>query len=153
MGREEHGRTPSLPSQKSGTGTPDADLLGLGERTDGVLAQTALNVRVGMAQLAAIWTFQGHLALTGPLLLAARAPVIQILDLGRVPGDRKGRMSASLPGAAAAASLPHRALSLSSSTPPSRTCSLRLTWRKSHRSPNSSSWRHSWCSHCGKSLS
>lgn len=40
-----------------------------------------------MAQLGAIWTFQGHLALTGPLLLAARAPVIQILDLGRVHGE------------------------------------------------------------------
>lgn len=72
-------------------------MLGLWELTDGVLTQTALDVCVGMAQLTAIWAFQGNLSDTGPLLLAARTPVIQILGLGRVPGDKKGRMSANLP--------------------------------------------------------
>lgn len=72
-------------------------MLGLWEPTDSVLAQTALDVCVGMAQLTAIWAFQGNTSDTGLLLLAARAPVIQTLDLGRVPGDKKGKMSASLP--------------------------------------------------------
>lgn len=61
-------------------------MLGLWELTDGVLTQTALDVCVGMAQLTAIWAFQGNLSDTGPLLLAARTPVIQILGLGRVHG-------------------------------------------------------------------
>lgn len=120
MGRVVHGRTHSLPSLKPGTRTPDSALLGLWEATDSVLAQTALDVCVGMAQLTAIWAFQDHLALTGPLLLAARTPVIQILDLGRVPGNRKGRMSASLPGNSIGP-LPPWGLSKSSSTPPSHT--------------------------------
>lgn len=61
-------------------------MLGLWEPTDSVLAQTALDVCVGMAQLTAIWAFQGNTSDTGLLLLAARAPVIQTLDLGRVHG-------------------------------------------------------------------
>lgn len=101
MGRDVYSRTHSLPSQKPGTGTPDS----LREPTDGVLAQTALNVCVGMAQLTAVWTFQGHLALAGPFFLAARTFVIQILEMGGVPGDMKGRMSASSLGTASAASL------------------------------------------------
>lgn len=71
-------------------------MLGLWELTDSVLALTALDVCVGIAQLTAIWAFQGNLSYTGPLFLAARTTVIQILGLGRVPGDKKGRMSANL---------------------------------------------------------
>lgn len=83
MGRDVYSRTHSLPSQKPGTGTPDS----LREPTDGILAQTALNVCVGMAQLTAVWTFQGHLALAGPFFLAARTFVIQILEMGGVHGE------------------------------------------------------------------
>lgn len=72
-------------------------MLGLWQLTDGALAQTALDVCVAMAQLTAIWAVQGNHSYTGPLLPAARTPMIQILGLGRVPGDEKGRMSASLP--------------------------------------------------------
>lgn len=61
-------------------------MLGLWQLTDGALAQTALNVCVGMAQRTAIWAVQGNHSYTGPLLPAARTPMIQILDLGRVHG-------------------------------------------------------------------
>lgn len=67
-----------------------------------------------MGQFSAIWALQGHHAFTGPLLFAAGTPVIQILDLGRVPGDRKGRMSVSLPGTSISV-FPPWSLSLGSS--------------------------------------
>lgn len=56
------------------------------ELARGVPAQAALDVGVAVAQGAAPGAVQRHLPLAGSLLLAAGAPVVQALGLGRVPG-------------------------------------------------------------------
>ena len=56
----------------------------------GVLAQTAVDVGVGVTEQAPARALQHHLPLAGALLLAAGAAVVQGLGLGRVPAEQPG---------------------------------------------------------------
>lgn len=58
-----------------------------GQLAQGVLAQAAVDVRVGVAERAPVRAPQRHLPLAGALLSAAGAPVVQGLGLGRVHGE------------------------------------------------------------------
>lgn len=79
---------------------------GRGQLAQGVLAQAAVDVRVGVAERAPIRAPQRHLPLAGALLSAAGAPVVQGLGLGRVPGGSCGQGSAARGVGAASPTLP-----------------------------------------------